>query len=94
MTADLDQVFVDLYVRCMSNPSLPVEGGPDAARVFCIDMERLLLKMEPRDRAFLILMSQGYGSSEIAEKMGVCERTANHLKKRLFWEPKGLTREM
>lgn len=75
MVAELDVVFVELYLRCKSNPMFFLPGGFDAARVFVVDMESKLALLTDRSRRMLLLRAEGENERRIAAHLAMSPRT-------------------
>ncbi len=87
MVAELDPVFVELYLRCKQNPYLAIPGGKDAARVFVIDMERQLEKLNNLSLSVLVMSAQGHFGGRIASELHISKRSVCRRLREIYLMP-------
>lgn len=75
LNAQLDPAYVELFLKLRANPRLRIRGAVENTSVFLIDMDRLLMKVSPATRQYMLLCAQGLNQTQIAARMNVCKRT-------------------
>lgn len=75
MVPELEPVFVELYLRCKTNPSFDLPGGREASRIFVVDMEKKLEQLNTLSRDVLMLRAEGCNRTQIAKTLRVSPHT-------------------
>jgi DNA-binding NarL/FixJ family response regulator len=88
MTAELDPMFVEIYLCCKQNPAIRIQGGPEAARVFVVDMERQLDTLSELSRSVLILTAEGNTQVQIALKLRMSPRAVFRRLREIYFLPR------
>jgi RNA polymerase sigma factor (sigma-70 family) len=76
-TAQQDSGEALLQIICATEPT------PQEAAVFLDELEHFLAEFRPEDQQILALRMEGYTNAEIANKLGITDRTVRRLMERI-----------